>query len=89
MSSLSVGQLFSVKGYVAAVTGGSSGLGFMISKVYCERPAWDIICFDLTWQGLVVNGAKVYVIALPTEPIDEKVAELNELGLSTGGSAHG
>lgn len=33
MSSLSVGQLFSVKGCVAAVTGATSGLGFMISKV--------------------------------------------------------
>ncbi|OIW24527.1 NAD(P)-binding protein [Coniochaeta ligniaria NRRL 30616] len=71
MSSLSIEHLFGVKGYIAAVTGGSSGLGFMISK------------------GLVANGAKVYVIALPTEPIDEKVAELNEIGRSTGGSAHG
>ncbi|CDM28997.1 hypothetical protein DTO013E5_1214 [Penicillium roqueforti] len=71
MSSLSIEQLFGVRGYVAAVTGGSSGLGFMICK------------------GLVTNGAKVYVIALPTEPIDEKVAELNEIGQSTGGSAHG
>ena len=33
MSLLSVEQLFGVKGYVAVVTGGSSGLGFMISKV--------------------------------------------------------
>ena len=33
MSTLSIEQLFSVKGYVAVVTGGSSGLGFMISKV--------------------------------------------------------
>jgi hypothetical protein len=41
------------------------------------------------WQGLVTNGAKVYIVALPSEPIDEKVAELNELGLSTGGSAYG
>ncbi|KAH7325810.1 hypothetical protein B0I35DRAFT_421243 [Stachybotrys elegans] len=71
MSSLNVKDLFSVKGFVAAVTGGSSGLGFMICK------------------GLVENGAKVYVIALPTEPIDEKVAELNSLGAATGGSAHG
>ncbi|KAJ5804442.1 uncharacterized protein N7518_000745 [Penicillium psychrosexuale] len=71
MSSLSIEQLFGVRGYVAAVTGGSSGLGFMICK------------------GLVTNGAKVYVIALPTEPIDEKVAELNEIGQSTGGSAYG
>lgn len=40
-------------------------------------------------QGLVVNGAKVYVIALPTDPIDEKVKELNELGKESGGSAIG
>ena len=44
---------------------------------------------NLRQQGLVVNGAKVYVIDLPTAPLDEKVAELNELGRSTGGSAQG
>lgn len=33
MSALSIERLFGVKGYVAVVTGGSSGLGFMISKV--------------------------------------------------------
>ncbi|KAH8691496.1 hypothetical protein BGW36DRAFT_439217 [Talaromyces proteolyticus] len=71
MSSLSIEQLFGVKGYVAAVTGGSSGLGFMISK------------------GLVTNGANVYLIDLPTEPIEEKVAGLNELGRSSGGTAYG
>ncbi|KAJ9144237.1 Short-chain dehydrogenase/reductase SDR [Pleurostoma richardsiae] len=71
MSSLDVSQLFGVKGYVAVVTGGSSGLGFMISK------------------GLVTNGAKLYVVALPTDPIDERVAELNELGRASGGSARG
>lgn len=37
----------------------------------------------------MVNGAKVYVIALPSEPIDEKVSELNELGKDSGGSAVG
>lgn len=31
--SLSIQRLFSVKGHVAVVTGGCSGLGFMISKV--------------------------------------------------------
>jgi hypothetical protein len=40
-------------------------------------------------QGLVTNGAKVYVVALPTDPIDESVKELNEIGKTTGGSAHG
>ncbi|GAB7325630.1 hypothetical protein MBLNU13_g09612t2 [Cladosporium sp. NU13] len=71
MSALSIENLFGIRGYVALVTGGSSGLGFMISK------------------GLVANGVKVYVVALATEPIDEKVAELNTLGLTTGGSAVG
>lgn len=33
MSTLSIENLFGVKGYVALVTGGSSGLGFMICKV--------------------------------------------------------
>lgn len=37
MSSLSVEQLFGVRGYVAVVTGGTSGLGFMISKVIITR----------------------------------------------------
>lgn len=37
MSALNVEQLFGVKGYVAAVTGGSSGLGFMICKVSLWR----------------------------------------------------
>lgn len=33
MSSLGISRLFGVSGYVAAVTGGSSGLGLMICKV--------------------------------------------------------
>jgi hypothetical protein len=40
-------------------------------------------------QGLVTNGVKVYVVALPTEPIEEKVSELNDIGRHTGGSAIG
>ncbi|KAL5360592.1 NAD(P)-binding protein [Aspergillus floccosus] len=71
MSSLNISSLFGVKDRVALVTGGSSGLGFMICK------------------GLVVNGAKVYLAALPTDPIDEKVRELNELGRPSGGVAEG
>lgn len=31
----------------------------------------------------------MYIVALPTEPIEEKVAELNEIGRATGGTAHG
>ncbi|SPO00374.1 uncharacterized protein DNG_03219 [Cephalotrichum gorgonifer] len=71
MSSLTIDSLFGVKGRVAVVTGGNSGLGFMIAS------------------GLVMNGAKVYLVALPSEPIDKKVTELNELGKESGGSAHG
>ncbi|KAF2648938.1 short chain dehydrogenase [Lophiostoma macrostomum CBS 122681] len=71
MSSLNISQLFGVKGYVAMVTGGTSGIGLMISK------------------GLVTNGAKVYVAALPSEPISEVVADLNKIGLDSGGSAQG
>ncbi|KAG7053066.1 NAD(P)-binding protein [Colletotrichum scovillei] len=71
MGSLDITRLFSVKGHVAVVTGGSSGLGLMIAK------------------GLVTNGAKVYVVALPTGPIAEAVKELNELGESSGGNATG
>jgi short-subunit dehydrogenase involved in D-alanine esterification of teichoic acids len=33
MASLNVSDLFNVKGRVAVVTGGSSGIGLMISKV--------------------------------------------------------
>ncbi|KAJ5088967.1 hypothetical protein N7532_007651 [Penicillium argentinense] len=63
--------LFEVKGRVAVVTGGSSGIGLMISK------------------GLVSNGAKVYLVALSSDPIEEVVHELNELGREAGGSAEG
>ncbi|CEL00449.1 Putative Cytochrome P450 CYP504E5 [Aspergillus calidoustus] len=71
MSSLHSQNLFSVKGFVAVVTGGSSGLGFMIAK------------------GLVLNGAKVYIVDLPSAAIEERVAALNELGQESGGSTQG
>ncbi|KEF54701.1 uncharacterized protein A1O9_09143 [Exophiala aquamarina CBS 119918] len=71
MSSLSVADLFGVRGRVALVTGGCSGIGLMIAK------------------GLVANGAKVYVTALPTDDIDGAVAELQELGKAAGGQARG
>ncbi|KAJ5192000.1 uncharacterized protein N7498_010985 [Penicillium cinerascens] len=71
MGSLSTSDLFSVKGRVALVTGGSSGIGLMISR------------------GLVANGAKVYLVALPSDPIAETIQDLNHLGRDTGGSAEG
>ncbi|KAJ5673320.1 hypothetical protein N7507_002447 [Penicillium longicatenatum] len=71
MGSLNVSDLFNVKGRVAVVTGGSSGIGLMISK------------------GLVQNGAKVYLVSLPSDPLAEVVEELNILGQETGGHAEG
>ncbi|KIX08973.1 uncharacterized protein Z518_00051 [Rhinocladiella mackenziei CBS 650.93] len=40
-------------------------------------------------KGLVSNGAKVYVTALPTDDIRGAVAELTDLGKSSGGTAIG
>lgn len=37
MENFNTQHLFSVKGRVAVVTGGSSGIGFMIAKVGSER----------------------------------------------------
>lgn len=48
MSSLDINQLFGVKGLVAAVTGGTSGLGFMICKVRDSSV--------LAWREDLVNG---------------------------------
>lgn len=58
----------------------------------CEgRSAKSRIIFDILnfYQGLVANGAKVYVTALPTDDIAGAVAELQELGKDTGGQAIG
>lgn len=66
-----IGNLFDVKGRIALVTGGSSGIGLMIAK------------------GLVNNGARVIITALPTDPIDSAVSELNALGGPSGGTAEG
>ena len=35
------------------------------------------------------NGAKVYVVALPRDPIEEVVKELNQLASEAGGGAFG
>jgi hypothetical protein len=40
-------------------------------------------------QGLVANGAKVYVCGLESDPISQVSSTLNELGKSSGGSAIG
>lgn len=36
-----------------------------------------------------MNGARVYVVALPGDAIEEKVVELNQLGQEAGGTAEG
>jgi NADP-dependent 3-hydroxy acid dehydrogenase YdfG len=91
MASLSVSDLFGVQGRVALVTGGCSGIGLMIAKVGqvdC-RPVW-VVAIQLTpVQGLVANGAKVYVTALPSDDIQGAVADLNKLGQASGGTAVG
>ncbi|KAK0659222.1 putative oxidoreductase [Lasiodiplodia hormozganensis] len=66
-----IGNLFDVKGRIALITGGSSGIGLMIAK------------------GLVTNGSRVIITALPTDPIDDVVHELNVLGSPSGGTAEG
>ncbi|RAL02327.1 SDR family NAD(P)-dependent oxidoreductase [Aspergillus ibericus CBS 121593] len=71
MDSLLLQDMMSVKGRVALVTGGSSGIGRMIA------------------QGLVANGAKVYIVALSSDAIDRTVSELNHAGSESGGSAEG
>ncbi|KAH8819923.1 putative short-chain dehydrogenase [Xylogone sp. PMI_703] len=38
-------------------------------------------------KGLISNGAKVYIFALPSDPLSEVEKSLNELGASSGGSA--
>jgi len=51
-----------VKGKVAVVSGGSSGIGFMMA------------------QGLLENGAKVYITARKIGQLDEAQKELSEYG---------
>ncbi|KAF2808445.1 short-chain dehydrogenase [Mytilinidion resinicola] len=68
---LNIPNLFDVRGRVALVTGGSSGIGLMVAK------------------SLVQNGVKVYITALPSDPIQETVQNLNEIGKSSRGSAEG
>lgn len=89
MSSLSVVNLFGVQGRVALVTGGCSGIGLMIAKVGLRSPASSSFRILNFYQGLVSNGATVYVTALPTDDIGGAVAELQELGKTAGGRAIG
>jgi hypothetical protein len=40
-------------------------------------------------EGLVQEGAKVYITALASDPIDQVVHELNTIGQAVGGIAEG
>lgn len=71
MTSVTIEELFGVKGRAALVTGGTSGVGMMIA------------------QGLVSNGVKVYVTGLASDDIEKSVADLNDLGMASGGRAIG
>jgi hypothetical protein len=43
--------------------------------------------FDVIIQGLVINGAKVYVCGLSRDPIQQVALELNKLEGNSGGTA--
>ena len=55
-------NLFDVSGKVAVVSGGSSGIGFMMA------------------QGLLENGAKVYITARKIGQLDDAQKALSEFG---------
>ncbi|MBA55142.1 MAG: 3-oxoacyl-ACP reductase [Pseudomonadales bacterium] len=59
-------SLFTVAGRIALVTGGTSGIGYMIA------------------QGLVKNGAKVYVASRKAEACAKTAEELSEFGTCIG-----
>ena len=55
MSSLITDNLFGVKGYVAVVTGGSSGIGFMIARVSLTDSHLPKLWFvTLFWIGPLI-----------------------------------
>lgn len=84
MISTEINTLFSVRGRVALITGGTSGIGLMIAKVcYPTILALKLILS----QGLVSNGARAYVCGLASDPIKDIQEELNILGQKSGGSA--
>lgn len=60
-------NLFSVKGKVALVTGGSRGIGEMMA------------------EGLVENGARVYISARKADACEATAARLSEIGKQAGG----
>ncbi|KAI8318653.1 short chain dehydrogenase/reductase family [Martensiomyces pterosporus] len=65
--SLNIGSLFSVEGKTFVVTGGASGIGYMIA------------------DGLVQNGAKVYIVSRQEKYLKEASDKLSAAG---PGSCH-
>lgn len=59
-------ELFSISGKIALVTGGTSGIGYMIA------------------QGLVKNGAKVYVASRKADACEKTAQELSAFGTCIG-----
>jgi len=59
-------SLFTIAGKIALVTGGTSGIGYMIA------------------QGLVKNGAKVYVASRKAEACAKTAEALSEYGTCIG-----
>jgi hypothetical protein len=88
---MDMSRLFEVAGRVALVTGASSGLGLMIAKVRTLGICKEHLKYVLTkyLQGLVANGVKTYITALPEKELDDAVNELETIASNSGGQVIG
>lgn len=74
---LTLDEVFNVKGKVALVTGGGSGIGLMVQNLTshgcygCHIKA--DVCLSQITQALAVNGAKVYIVGRTQEKLDTVV----------------